>query len=302
MNDKVRIAGAVGVGVIIIALAFQLSLRNAESQGAAVITAPPREVIVDHDVDSNGTPDWEDHLAQNVFKTITLPSSSSTVSANTTGYVPPTTLTGKFSEAFLQDYLQGKMDGKDFSDPTAFIDTAVSAIEQNAQSIRHTTADVTSVPTTQESLRTYGNALQEIANRYAPSTPPENEMAILERALTTNDPQALQGLTPIAEGYQHIITDTLHMSVPNTLVGVHLAILNGYEDVYTDIQASQQAFTDPLYTLARTRNYETHVKSLLTAYVTLAHTLADQGIVYTSDEPGAFYNDLKAIDLGTITP
>ena len=63
-------------------------------------------------------PDWQESLESNAFKTITTPTSTVTEGDDAT-YTPPTTLTGKFSEAFFKDYFTGKIKGKDFSDPTA---------------------------------------------------------------------------------------------------------------------------------------------------------------------------------------
>jgi len=298
MNDKVRIAGAIGVGVVIIALAFQASTRNAVNQASVVLAAPPRDSIETTDLNGNGTPDWEEHLAENVFKTITLPTSSTT-SGEVAVYRDPTTLTGKFSVAFLEDYLQGKVDGADFSDPSGFIDTAVQAIEGNAASTKHSTAEVFAIPTTQESAHAYGNTLQEIVKRHSPSTATQNEMVILQNALTTKDPEVLKALVPIADGYQRIIADTLTVPVPDAFISQHLAILNAYEEVYTDIRAAQAAFTDPLYTLARVRDYDVHAQGLLSAYILLAKGFVERGVIYTSDEPGAFY---RAIENMSPTP
>lgn len=298
MNDKVRIAGAIGVGVVIIALAFQASTRNAVNQASVVLAAPPREPIETVDQNGNGTPDWEEQLTENAFKTITLPTSSTT-SGEAGAYTDPTTLTGKFSVAFLQDYLQGKVNGADFSDPSGFINTAVQAIEGNTMSTKHSTGEVFPIPTTKESAHTYGNALQEIVKRHSPSTPTQNEMVILQNALGTKDPAALEALVPIAEGYARIIADTVTVPVPDIFVSQHLAILNAYEEVYADIRAAQVAFTDPLYTLARVRDYDIHAQGLLSAYILLAKELAKQGVIYTSDEPGAFY---RAIENMSPTP
>jgi hypothetical protein len=294
MNDKVRIAGAVGVGVIIIALAFQASARNAANQGAVVLAAPVRESITTTDTNGNGTPDWQEHLEENVFKTIGTPTASGTLSVSASStYTPPTTLTGKFSEAFLQDYLRGKMKGTDFSDPSTFIDTAVGAIEKNAQSIEHTAQEVVTVPTTQDSARAYGTRILEIADAHSPKQATENEMVIFAQALEANDPKQLEALAPIAEGYAGIISDTLTVPVPDAFVTQHLALLNAYEAVYSDIRAAQAGFEDPLLALARTRDYDVHAQALLTAYILIAKALTGQGVTYTSNELGSFYQAIE---------
>ncbi len=294
MNDKVRIAGAIGVGVVIIALAFQASTRNAVNQASVVLAAPPRDSIETTDTNGNGTPDWQEHLAENVFKTISTPTASGTTfTATSEPYTPPTTLTGKFSEAFLQDYLQGKMEGADFSDPTKFIDTAVKAIEDNAQSVVHTYQEVVTVPTTQESAHAYGTKILEIVNNYSPTQTTDNEMVIFMRALNANDPSLLAPLEERANGYANVISDTLTVPVPDAFVTQHLTLLNAYEGVYSDIRAAQKAFDDPLLALARTRDYDTHAQALLTAYILIAKALIGQGVIYESNELGVFYRSIE---------
>jgi hypothetical protein len=294
VSQRVRIGGAIALGTLIILMSFHVSQRGSEAQEAFVIGATPREPIAIDDINRDGTPDWEEHLTERVFKAIELPPSLGTSSTGSR-YTPPTTLTGKFSEAFMQDYLQGKMDGQDFTDPTAFINTAVTAIERNVQSVRHTLRDVRSIPATPEYTHTYGNILQEIATRHSNPEVTENEMIILHRALMTQDSTLLEQLRTIGDSYEAIIADTLATPVPDRLVLEHLAVLNAYEDVYADIRAGEAAFTDPLYTLARVRDYETHATALLNAYIALAKALAREGVIYTSDEPGAFYRLLETL-------
>ena len=294
MSQKVRIGGAVALGTLIILASFHVSKQTTADQRAFVIAAAPREVIETTDLNSDGTPDWEEHLAERVFKSIELPVSAGTA-VDDPSYTPPTTLTGKFSEAFLQDYLQGKMDGQDFSNPGAFVDTAIKAIERNAESKRYSIRDVYPVPTTPESAHSYGNALQAITSQHSNAQVTENEMVILKRALEAQDPELLKPLNTIGNSYEGIIADTLSMPVPDAFIVEHIAILNAYEGVYADIRAGELAFTDPLYTLARVRDYETHAAALLNAYIALAKALARDGVIYTSNEPGAFYRLLETL-------
>lgn len=292
MSNKVRIVGAIGIGVIIVALAFQASARTTPSQaaGAVVLAAPARTTIATTDSNNNGTPDWQES-----FETITPPTSGTSI-ASSTPYTPPTTLTGKFSEAFLQDYLQGKMQGTDYAkDPSKFVNTAVAAIEKNAQSVTHTAQEVVTIPTTEDSARAYGTKILEIVNAHSPAQGTENEMVIFSNALKANDPAQLAPLEDIANNYAAVISDTLTVPVPDLFVTQHLALLNAYERIYADVRAAQKAFDDPLLALARTRDYDVHAQSLLTAYILIAKALAGQGVVYGSDELGSFYNSIETM-------
>ena len=294
MSEKVRIGGAIALGTLIILASFHISKQTTADQQAFVIAATPREPIETNDFDNDGTPDREEHLADRVFKSIELPVSAD-IATEDSSYTPPTTLTGKFSEAFLQDYLQGKMDGQDFSDPTAFVDTAIKAIERNAESKRYSISEIFPIPTTPESAHSYGNTLQAITSQHSNPQVTENEMVILQRALEAQDPELLKPLNTIGNSYAGIIADTLSMPVPDAFIVEHIAILNAYEEIYTDIRAGELAFIDPLYTLARVRDYETHATTLLNAFIALAKALAREGVIYTSNEPGAFYRLLETL-------
>lgn len=276
--------------MILILGAFHVSSQkenatNANSGSVVVSKSPSQLDIETRDSDGDGTPDWEELLKDKAFKSVTATSSASFTPSDT--YVPPTTLTGKFSEAFLQDYLEGKMHGEDFSDPTQFIDGAIRTIDANTASKKHTRAELNIIPADETSIREYGNEIVTIMNRHSKKS--ESELAILGRAIETNNPDVLNDLAPIQIGYENITADTLHIEVPSELALQHVNLLNAYEAVTFDIQAMQLAFSDPLYALARIRLYPEDVNNLVLVLKEIAGTLDAQGIVYTKDEPGAFF-------------
>lgn len=284
-----RIGSALVVGIFIIFISLRVNATGdaqAVPNGALIATAPTREYIESVDTDGDGVKDWEEAL-QARFVSATSPTSTPDFVLNTEPYTPPTTLTGRFSEAFLEDYLSGKMRGEDFSDPSAFIARAVSAIEESAQSKTHSRIELTLVPATQEAIREYGNTLVDIIKKHSINN--ENEISILERALNTNNPAILDELQPIEAVYANTIKDALPIEVPDSLVLQHLAFLNVSEAILTDIQAMQTAFDDPLYALARVKGYEENSKKLYNTFASLRKAFDAEGVTFTEGESGLFF-------------
>ena len=288
MKGIVRIGGALGVGVVIILGALVAnSVGNETPAGAVVVSkAPERQYIASQDSDGDGVKDWEENLQGKVFETIETPTSTSFANV-VEPYEPPTTFTGKFSEAFFQDYLQGKIDGEDFSDPSAFVGNAVTAIEQNTQSRKHSRNEFKIVSDSPEAIRAYGNTFAEIMNSSVVSV--ENEAVILQKALTANDPVLLEKLTPIRDAYTSYISQALVMEVPESFALLHVTALNAFESILTDVEAMQLAFTDPLYALARTKGYEADATALYDSLQKINQKLSENGVTYTNDEPGSFF-------------
>lgn len=283
-----HIRGALAVGILLVLGAFYVRGHLPEEHTAldavVVVPAPTRTYIETKDSNGDGVKDWEESFIQN---NITL---SSTTDEGP--YTTPNTLTGKFSEAFLKDYLEGKIKGNTITDKNALVGSAIAAVEKNTQSTIHTTAELTVVPTTKESLRTYGNTLATIIQKR--SIKNENEMVILKRALATENQQELKKLIPIQEVYTQILDDSRTISVPSELARSHVALLNACEALILDIRTMQVAFTDPLYALARYSHYKEDALSLFNALQGIHTTLDTEGVMYSKDEAGSYFNSFTS--------
>lgn len=286
MKGPLAIGGAFILGGLIILCAFAVkNSADAENSGKVVVAkAPVRTPIEARDSNNNGVQDWEESLQARIYKTIDTPTSTFEVDLGEP-YTPPETFTGKFSEAFFKDYMEAKMKGQDFSDPSAFVGTAVKAIDQNTQSRRYNRLELKLVPTTPESIRTYGNRVAEIMKIHSIDNEPETY--ILQKALTANDPKMLAELEPIRNVYTKTIADTLVMEVPDAFADMHVDLLNANEAIELDISAMQVSFTDPLYSLARVKNYTGDAKALFESLSAIREKITNEGISYGNDEPGA---------------
>ena len=287
MSTNLRIGGATLLGVVIILGA--LYVENEKTKGAAMVgnivsTAPERQYIDTTDSNSDGVEDWKDGITDKIFKSIETPTSTLALRASES-YTPPTTFTGKFSEAFFTDYMEGKVGGTDIQDKDALINNAIKAIEENTKSKIYTSRDIIIIPDSMESLREYGNRIAEIIQRQKGNG--ENELFILKRAVETGDPKALDALVPITNAYTDVLRDTLLVPAPQSLVQNHIALLSAYEAVLTDVSAMGQVFSDPLYTMARVKRHEDDAMGLFYSLKNIATALVSKGIAYADDEPGA---------------
>lgn len=293
VKGYVRIGGSLmlGISIILGALYVREHANDTETaKGTVTAVRDAKQPITTPDSDGDGVYDWEENLTAQVFKTIDTPQTTNALAANTEEYVPPTTFTGKFAEAFFQDYMAGKAKNDGNTDTTLLVNNAVKAIEANTETKTYSRSDLTIIPNSTDALRTYGNDITRIVRDK--SVEGRNEALILEEALISNNKEVLEKLTPIRAAYESTLTDSRRVAVPERMVEHHLALLNTYEALYTDIVAMEQAFSDPLYTLARIKRYQEDAAGLFYAFKNISDVLRADGITYGTGDPGTFFYEL----------
>lgn len=290
MKGNIRILGALLLSIALVAFGlYSRSHNNATQNGAiAVMDAPIKQYIESVDADKNGIPDWQEELSNNVIASISATGTPIDVNAS---YTPPTTYTGQFAESFFKEYLGGKVEGQDFSDPTSLVNDAVASIEESTASRVYNRAEI--LVDASADARTYGNQIAGIILNYPAGK--ENELTILERALKQNDASILDDLAPARDAYEGMIHDTLLVPTPEEFISEHLALLNAYEAILTDIRAAEIMFQDPLYGLARMKRYEEDIQGLYTALVGIHTLLTTKNISFTEDEDGVFFSLFKTL-------
>ena len=283
VKGYLRIGGAFLLGAVIIAVGVYLRPTNIPSQGVVqAVTVPERQYIPSQDTDNNGVPDWEDALQKKIFETTPDPAPVVTEASGTQTY------TDKFARSFFEDFMKEQLPGSPPKNKDQFVKSAVSSIEQDAQSRLYTNADITMTETTNASLHEYGNAIAGIIISYT-TTENKDPGLILSQALNANDPTKLDELAPIKAVYKHSLKDTLLVPVPNSVVTEHLHLLDAYQAMLDDIDAMQLAFADPLYALARLKRYEDDSQGFYQSYVNMSNALKKAGAAYTDDEPGVLF-------------
>ena len=277
------------MGMIVVLGAFLVTQKSEvpKEAGTVVSALPDRKSIEPIDSDGDGIEDWKEDLQARVIASIQVPTSTPG-DTSTLLYEPPTTFTGKFAEAFFTDYIAGKAQNEEGIDKELIVENAIKAIDANARSRTYQVRDITIIPDSPEAVKQYGNRIAHIITRTSNDTgTTESEILILKRALETKNPEALQELAPIREAYAKFVAETLKVPVPASFSLSHLALLNSYEAIRTDVSTMEQAFTDPILSLARLQHYEADATSLFESLKRIATALIAHGVTYENDEPGA---------------
>ncbi len=274
---------ALVVGFVLVTGSFYVSASNETVAGdISVIAKPPtREYIPINDANNNGISDWAEELLD---ERETIVDDIDPVEA----YVPPSTLTGRFSIEFFQDYLYAKGFGENIvGTKEELAERAVAELKREATDVVYTIDDVIiDTDDSTEAIRRYGNRIAEITTEYSnPVTENLSETDILERAINTDNPERLKDLDPIIDAYRGYFEATKATPVPPKLVRQHVDLINVYNAVLTDLIAMRYTFEDPLLALLRTKRYEEDIAGLIYVYYNIDRVLRREGITYEEDEP-----------------
>jgi hypothetical protein len=294
-----RVGGALLIGAALIGGAFYIEHRGiADSQAAtspALVVANDtvRSVQTSTDTDGDGMPDWEEELqGTDPFVYTNLSSATSTLSDDEP-YTPPTTITGRFSEQFFEDFMRAGA-GRDMTveEKAALVQNAAASVADELKDTLYTRAQLKLIAANDlASVRQHGNEVGALMLKQTVQS--ENEMSILQRALVSGDEKILTSLDPIERAYANMITDMQTVSVPTALAKEHLDILNVMSLIHADIRAMQNVFEDPIPALLHVQRYEENVAGLILVIANLRAALESRNIVYTNDEPGAFLFSLE---------
>lgn len=284
VSSRVRIVGAIFLGVIIIGGAFYL--RNAREYEKALLggiavsdVSPRREVAAGN---------WEASL-----RTLTLARASTTAGRvlGTDVDYEADTVTERFAQSFFEQYLASDAVGAlTPENQEAFLTDSLKTLAPEVTDTLFTSQDIRTTESSPEAVRAYGNILSEITTRHS-GVSSENELAIFARAVAGGDTasQDFKTLTNIATAYKNVLTDTLNVSAPSEFRDEHLALVNAYLAIHNDIAAMADAQNDPLYALVRTKRYDADVQALYALFTDIYSQLYRAGVRYAADEPGALF-------------
>lgn len=301
-EGRTRIVGALAVGAVLIGGVLLLEHRTEVTTQAPVAavalsgerTRDVRATQPTLDTDGDGYPDWEEELrGTDPFTPTTLETASTTPDGDVEPYEPPTTLTGRFAEEFLKGLIEESA-GRDLTDEekVAFAANAASELAKAVPDKLYTRADLHIVSdNTQAAHRTYGNTVSSVLIEH--NVESDQELEILELALSSNDASVLEQLTPVANAYAAMVRDLVAHPVPAALTKEHLDLINTLSIIETDIRAMQATFDDPLQSLLRIRRYQEDAAGLFYALDNLRIALEKSGVAYTSSESGIVLFSLR---------
>lgn len=270
-SSRKRIYGAFMVGLGLVAGAFILSqyshvfFSSSASQTANAVIVPERKHIPVADSDADNIPDWQDaFLSEEPF---ILPTAE-----DAENYEYPTSLTGQFGIKFFKEVFLASEYGVLDQSQDKFVEEALKRLAVRARDVLYTKSDIEVIDSNDpELLHAYGNLIALIALSHPITV--DNEMEILKRAATNNDPEALKDLETIRIAYEQMTQKMLEVTVPEKYAQHHLNLTNAYNAVYEDILGFEKLFDDPLYALLRYKRYEDDVLGMGNAITQLYDTL-----------------------------
>lgn len=299
-EGRTRIIGALAISAVLIGGVLLLEHRTdtAPTPPVAAVALSgerARDVRATQptlDTDGDGYPDWEEELrGTDPFTPTTLKTASSTDEGEP--YEPPTTLTGRFAEDFLEGLITESA-GRELTDEekVAFAADAAADLAKAVPDKLYTRADLRIVADTSTTARReYGNTVGSIL--IAHNVESDSELEILKQALSSNNPELLAQLTTIANAYGRIVRDLAATPAPTSLAKEHLDLVNTFSIIETGIRAMGTTFDDPLKSLLRIQRYQEDAAGLFYAIDNLRAALEKSGIAYTSDEPGIVLFSLR---------
>ena len=272
------------LGAVIIAVGIYLR-PEPQNEGPGTLTTattPGRQYIASQDSDGDGIKDWEEELQKKVLEQTAQPI------PEVAGEELEDTYTAQFARSFFEDFVEAKIPGSSPQNQEEFINSAVASIEASTESKLYTRADVKVIDTSDFAIKDYGNRVADVVINHSIEKK-EEEALILKRALDDNDPEALKGIGPIKIAYKEMLEETKKISVPEALVKEHLLLLNSYQAMYDDLDAMEQTFTDPLYTIARIKRYEEDSEAFVLAFINMSSALDRLNVTFDETEPGALF-------------
>ncbi len=292
VNTTLRVGGAMLVGIALVGGALLLSKKQtaAEYSAAVVVADKPRAYQETRDGDGDGLRDWEEELRGTDPKTPDDLSKKPEPVEEAPVEELPNTMTNQFSKDFFAYYLKHNAGNAAMTQEQkdAFIKQAAAAAEKQVDSKLLTTTDIiTSSENNFAVWRDYGNTVAMIMQRYPVKN--ENELSIFSRAIQSNDPSIIEELGPIEKSYNDTIADLRTLQTPTLFLNEHLNLLNRMISVHNTVIAMQNVFSDPLPALVRTQQYQDEAQQLSNALASMHALLTAQGVTYTSDEPGIFF-------------
>lgn len=196
------------------------------------------------------------------------------------------TLTDRVSRTFIAEYLNAKRSDAHLSDGEqervlATLQGEFSGMFSGAQ--KYSLSDVlTTNDTTEEALRTYGNALGSIVLEHSFET--ENELLLLKRAVEEGDTEAFETIRFIADAYRAMENDFRETPAPRDAREEHRALLNSVATLAHIVEGMEKAETDPLRALLAIQSYEKAVQELQDALAGLGTYFKDNNIRFETDE------------------
>ncbi len=189
----------------------------------------------------------------------------------------------KFSSASSQGL------GTDIPTQDQLINEAAQQIQSQPSAKTYTKDDLRVVDENAAADHAYGNAVMEVLNRHSTANS-VTVLAAVSKALDSSNAQDLSVLTSIAAEYNGIAKDLAAVKVPQTLVPLHLQILNDIAAIPQSLSDAQVVIKDPLRGLKGLQQYQVLLGEVGRVFTSVAGILNKNGILFDKSEPGTAWN------------
>ena len=199
-----------------------------------------------------------------------------------------TNATDAFSKEFLAQYLNSSEVGQPMSTSSKdeLIGNLVAEQTTGTPPPQYTASDIqVSTDGSQEAIHSYGNSLGEVITDNQ-VTDLDNELSILNDAVTNQNKERLNDLDPIIQKYQAIVTGALKINVPPSAATLHLNFINTVNDLARSISPMKLVIDDPLTTLKSLNTYSSARDALVKSISDFADYFKANGVVFNTTEYG----------------
>lgn len=284
---------------------FTLVVSSIALAGSLVLVADyvtsPRNnsVAVVSDEDSSGvTPmDWQRALTEIQGSKALAEPIDPAVFESLKKEVVTSSLTGTVGRSLLLNLSEAKSQGlgSDFPTQERLIADATAQASITRGNPVYQTSDIVVVAETEQSLRSYGNALMSALTAY-PKTALTETVLVVAQAVDSRRTSALAPLTSIEAEYRALTANIKAIPVPSTLAPLHLQILNNLARItslYPDLKAS---LSDPLRGIGALNLYQSLVGETQRLLTSMARMFNENGILFASSEPGTHWSVLLMLE------
>ena len=205
-------------------------------------------------------------------------------------------ITGTVARTLLLNLAEAKSQGLGSDVPTQeriIADVAARATLTRGEPI-YTEEDLTIVAGTPLNLKAYGNALILILRAH-PKTSPQDTLLAISYALD-GDRSQLTEFPVLAAQHRSLAQKLAATPVPEALVPIHLQVINNLSRVAELYPTFQAMLGDPLPGLSAITLYQSLVGETQRLLINIAQMFDENGILFTSDEPGAAWSLLLSLE------
>lgn len=181
--------------------------------------------------------------------------------------------------------------GNDIPTQDELIADASARIHKRTPKLVYTSADLTLTDNTPGTLKAYGNAFMQAAQKHAKASYGATIYAIAT-STENADPKRLAPLPGIQAEYAALAKDLAYVPVPPTLAPLHLKIVNNFERMSEAFPDMIVLYSDPLRALSGLQLFDALNRETLSLFTNIAQELNQNGILFNKDEPGATWNSL----------